>query len=149
MSLDKNSYALAQTKWSILKLNSNIVHLLLTLILMSMLHLIALASLINEQSYFKVNYTDLKQARKAFMAFDTSNLQDPPMPPNSLCLPSRPYWKVKIQGLRLLCSNPMIVIKVKKGTDSRGKFYAQNSSKIFDEILKVAPTNYVVIILGI
>ncbi|KAG5593876.1 hypothetical protein H5410_035108 [Solanum commersonii] len=57
--------------------------LLITLIIMSMLHLNSLASLINEKSYFKVNSTALKQARKAFMAFDTSNLQDPPMPPKS------------------------------------------------------------------
>ncbi|PHU10938.1 hypothetical protein BC332_17868 [Capsicum chinense] len=37
---------------------------------------------INGNLYFKINKTTIAQTRKAFMDFDTCNLQDPPMPPN-------------------------------------------------------------------
>ncbi|XP_055824478.1 aspartyl protease AED1-like [Solanum dulcamara] len=134
--------------------------LLLTLILMSMLHLNSLASLINEKSYFKVNYTALKQARKAFMAFDTSNLQDPPMPPKSFSVYHLDLFeKSKFKDYDSVFNNRLAQdhvratylssrlrshgsTKNKKGIDSRGRFYARNSSKILDQILKVAPTMY-------
>ncbi|KAF3667049.1 putative galactose oxidase-like [Capsicum annuum] len=72
-------------------------HLLfLIVLLISMVYLNSISFSINENLYFKVNKTAIAQTRKAFMDFDISNLQDPPMPPNSAsqcepCSPKRCY----------------------------------------------------------
>ncbi|KAM3269846.1 hypothetical protein P3S67_029752 [Capsicum chacoense] len=59
-------------------------HLFLIVFLISMVCSNSIAFSINENLYFKVNKTAIAQIRKAFMAFVISNLQDPPMPPNSV-----------------------------------------------------------------
>ncbi|KAF3622911.1 hypothetical protein FXO38_31016 [Capsicum annuum] len=58
--------------------------LLLIVVLISMDRLNSVAFSINGNLYFKINKTTIAQTRKAFVDFDTCNLQDPPMPPNSV-----------------------------------------------------------------
>ncbi|KAM3220725.1 hypothetical protein P3L10_019993 [Capsicum annuum] len=58
--------------------------LLFIVVLISMDGLNSVAFSINGNLYFKINKTTIAQTRKAFMDFDTCNLQDPPMPPNSV-----------------------------------------------------------------
>ncbi|KAM3336849.1 hypothetical protein P3S68_032549 [Capsicum galapagoense] len=57
---------------------------ILIVFLISMVCSNSISFSINENLYFKVNKTAIAQIRKIFMAFDISNLQDPPMPPNSV-----------------------------------------------------------------
>lgn len=123
------------------------VHLLLiTLILMSMLHLNSLASLINEKSYFKVNSTALKQARKAFMAFDTSNLQDPPMPPKSFSVYHLDLFeKSKFKDYDSVFNNRLSQDDARATYLSsmlRSHHSTKNKNSSDHQILKVAPSMY-------
>ncbi|TMW88904.1 hypothetical protein EJD97_017933 [Solanum chilense] len=119
--------------------------LLITLILMSMFHLNSFASnLINEKSYFKVNSTALKQARKAFMAFDTSNLQDPPMPPKSFSVYHLDLFeKSKFKDYDSVFNNRLSQDNA-SATYLSSMLKSHNSTKnvLDDQILKVTPTMY-------
>ncbi|XP_016445366.2 protein ASPARTIC PROTEASE IN GUARD CELL 1-like [Nicotiana tabacum] len=132
--------------------------LFLLLLLISILHWNSFASLINEKSYFKINSSSIKQARKAFMSFDISKLQDPPMPSYSFSVYHIDVFeKSKFNDYESMLTHRLAQdharatylasklkyrdTKIKKDPDFQEK-YARNLSKNHDQDLKVAPTNY-------
>ncbi|KAM3269847.1 hypothetical protein P3S67_029753 [Capsicum chacoense] len=125
-------------------------HLLfLTVLLISMVCLNSIAFSINENLYFKVNKTVIAQTRKAFMDFDMSNLQDSPMPPNSVSVyPLDLLEKSKFkdydslfthrlaqdQARETFLASQFRQSREKKRIYSRGKSSVSNSSDIYDQI---------------
>ncbi|PHT42183.1 hypothetical protein CQW23_16208 [Capsicum baccatum] len=98
---------------------------------------------INENLYFKVNKTAIAQTRKAFMAFDTSNLKDPPMPPNSVSVYHLDLLeKSKFNDYDSLFTHRLAQDQARATFLSRRKSSVSNSSGIYDQILKATHVTY-------
>ncbi|XP_047259393.1 aspartyl protease AED1-like, partial [Capsicum annuum] len=96
---------------------------------------------INENLYFNVNKTAIAQTRKVFMTFDISNLKDPPMPPNSVCVYHLDLLeKSKFKDL-VIHSSPRSE-SARATFLSRGKSSVSNLSGIYDQILKATHVTY-------
>ncbi|PHU10968.1 hypothetical protein BC332_17898 [Capsicum chinense] len=93
--------------------------------------------------YEEVNKTAIAQTRKAFMAFDTSNLKDPPMPPNSVSVYHLDLLeKSKFKDYDSLFTHRLAQDQARATFLSRGKSSVSNSSGIYDQILKATHVTY-------
>ncbi|PHT42161.1 hypothetical protein CQW23_16186 [Capsicum baccatum] len=77
------------------------------------------------------------------MAFDTSNLKDPPMPPNSVSVYHLDFLeKSKFKDYDSLFTHRLAQDQARATFLSRGKSSVSNSSGIYDQILKATHVTY-------